>query len=281
MSAENFTCRGEPFFLETSIGLRFCVYYRHGTEYPQGGILLVPAFAEEMNKSRRLTALQARALAKLGWAVLSIDLYGSGDSAGDFGDASWDIWKEDLRLGVAWLRTKASDRLALWGVRAGALLALDALPTIGATIDRVVLWHPVVDGETFLTQFLRLQATSEALTAGRARVGSNDLRERLASGRAVEVCGYEVSPGLAQALGGRLLVNMPPLDIECHWLHVVSAMPAPSLPPREHHVADSWTARGVDLRVHLVAGPTFWGTTYEIVECPALLAATSAIFLDR
>ena len=49
-----------------------------------------------MNKSRRMAALQARAFAEMGFGVLQIDLFGCGDSSGDFSDARWDIWKQDL-----------------------------------------------------------------------------------------------------------------------------------------------------------------------------------------
>jgi alpha/beta superfamily hydrolase len=40
-----------------------------------------------MNKARRMAALQARALAALGYGVLLLDLHGCGDSSGDFGDS--------------------------------------------------------------------------------------------------------------------------------------------------------------------------------------------------
>ena len=43
----------------------------------------VKAWAEEMNKARRMAALQARLLAENGYAVLQIDLHGCGDSSGD------------------------------------------------------------------------------------------------------------------------------------------------------------------------------------------------------
>jgi len=53
-----------------------------------GSVLYGHPFAEEMNKSRRMAGLQARALARAGYDVLQIDLRGCGGSSGDFGDAS-------------------------------------------------------------------------------------------------------------------------------------------------------------------------------------------------
>lgn len=49
--------------------------------------------------------------AKRGDRVLLIDLYGTGDSGGDFGDATLPIWREDLRRGAAWLTERGVVRL--------------------------------------------------------------------------------------------------------------------------------------------------------------------------
>src|SRR3546814_1526626 len=64
----------------------------------------------EMNRSRRMAALQARALAALGIDVLLLDLFGTGDSAGDFRDARWEIWREDAMAAVAWLGARCGGR---------------------------------------------------------------------------------------------------------------------------------------------------------------------------
>ena len=69
-------------------------------------MLYIHPFAEEMNKSRRMAALQSRALAQAGYAVLQIDLLGCGDSSGDFGDATWQSWVSDVVLGCQWLRSQ-------------------------------------------------------------------------------------------------------------------------------------------------------------------------------
>ena len=78
----------EAFFLAADngrAGQRLCIHHppRRG-EPARGAVLHLHAFAEEMNKSRRMVALQARALAEAGFAVLQIDLHGCGDSGGDF-----------------------------------------------------------------------------------------------------------------------------------------------------------------------------------------------------
>ena len=103
------------FFLDTQFrpdGRRFCLFHApQGT--PRGWIVHLHPFAEEMNKSRRMAALQSRVFAAAGYGVLRIDLLGCGDSAGDFGDATWQGWVDDLVAACGWVRER--DALApLW-----------------------------------------------------------------------------------------------------------------------------------------------------------------------
>ena len=56
---------------------------------PRGDVLVLPAFAEEMNRCRAMVALQARAWSAQGVGTLVVDGFGTGDSAGEFADATW------------------------------------------------------------------------------------------------------------------------------------------------------------------------------------------------
>src|SRR6476660_7010955 len=89
--------RVEAFHLSWDGRRRFCILHTP----PEGSardrtIVYAPPFGEEMNKSRRMAALQARALATAGWAVVQVDLLGCGDSDGEFADASWGRWVDDI-----------------------------------------------------------------------------------------------------------------------------------------------------------------------------------------
>jgi len=83
-------------FLDSSQGAVFYILHPPATKPVRGCILYSPPFAEELNKSRRMVALQARQLAASGYAVLLLDLYGCGDSGGEFDTATWSIWQDDL-----------------------------------------------------------------------------------------------------------------------------------------------------------------------------------------
>ena len=152
----------EPFFLKTDYGERFCLFYPpRSSDERSGAFIYIHPFGDEMNKSRRMAAMQARAFAAMGFSVLQIDLFGCGDSSGEFRDARWDIWKHDLSVAKRWIENRASSPASLWGLRLGALLALDFAKSSGDSFDQIILWQPVINGELFLNQFLRLQMAKE------------------------------------------------------------------------------------------------------------------------
>jgi exosortase A-associated hydrolase 2 len=262
----------EPFFLSTELGERFCIFYP-AVGVPRGGLVYIHPFAEEMNKSRRMAALQSREFAKQGYAVLQIDLFGCGDSSGDFGDASWQVWQQDVVLAVHWLRERVEGEVSLWGLRLGALLALDAAQYCSPAPAGFVLWQPVLSGEALLTQFLRLRLASDMLSAGRAKTGVPELRTQLASGEPIEIAGYTLSPRLTVAMDDVKLVDKAPPGKAVWWFEVVSEQ-GRELPPAAQRVARSWQDDGVRLAVQCVVGQPFWSTV-ETTECPALIRATT------
>ena len=228
-------------------------------------------FAEEMHKSRRMVAVQARQLAAAGFAVLQVDLTGCGDSWGDFHDAGWERWIADATCALQWLRERdVSVPCWLWGLRLGATLAVD-LSTRLAGIAGVVLWQPVTNGELFLNQFLRIKLASEMLSEGQAHTGTRQLREQLKAGDPVEVGGYLLAAELAESIGGLRLERMvPPCPVA--WIDVVADVQNP-VALASQNVMQAWIEQGCNLSSERVTGEPFW-TTQEITECPALLDVT-------
>ncbi|WP_051293882.1 hydrolase 2, exosortase A system-associated [Pseudoduganella violaceinigra] len=271
----------QPLFIGQGGAARFGLY--HAPAGPcRGAWLYLHPWAEEMNKARRMAALQARALAAAGWAVLQLDLHGCGDSAGDFGDAGWDSWRADVARGLDWLHNTVGSQLpqapGLWGLRLGALLALDyAAQPAGRAPARLLLWQPVLQGATHLTQFLRLRVAAQMLGEGGGESGTADLRATLAGGTPLEIAGYTLAPAMAAALDQLDAARLaPPCPV--HWLEVVAADGRP-LPPAAQRLLQAWQAAGADCRVQTVAGPQFWATQ-EIAEAPALLEATRTVLLE-
>jgi exosortase A-associated hydrolase 2 len=260
----------EAFFLSAAGGERFCIFHP-ASGAPLGSILYVHPFAEEMNKSRRMAALQARAFCARGYNVLQIDLLGCGDSSGDFGDARWNAWHEDVALAADWLARHTEGPVHLWGLRLGALLALDHSRQAGRSFAGLLMWQPVVSGTQFMTQFLRLRLGSEMLAGAAAGSGTGELRAQLAAGRALEISGYELAPQLASAIERLDLAALAPKNVPAHWFEVnAEGKPSPGL----RRVAQAWSTTGAEVDLRAVRGEPFWSSV-ELCECPELICATS------
>jgi exosortase A-associated hydrolase 2 len=268
--------RAEAFFLQTEPGQRFCLFHPPAGAC-RGALLYVPPFGEEMNKSRRMAALQARDLAARGFGVLLLDLYGCGDSSGDFGEARWEIWKNDLAAGQQWLRERLGVPVSLWGLRLGALLALDFARGAADPVASLMLWQPVQSGATFLTQFLRLRIANDMLSDDKEKGGGTKaLRDTLRAGQALEVAGYELAPALADAIESLDAAALVVAGCPVHWFEAVPADGRP-ISPAAAKVTAAWDAAGAAPQIHLVTCPPFWAAQ-EVTECAALVAATSAVF---
>jgi len=260
----------DAFFLPAAGGERFCVFHP-ASGVPAGSVLYVHPFAEEMNKSRRMAALQARAFAARGYNVLQIDLFGCGDSSGDFGDARWNAWNEDLALAADWIARHTEGPMHLWGLRLGALLALDYSRQASASFAGLLLWQPVISGAQFMTQFLRLRLASEMLSGAEAGQGTSALRSELAAGKTLEIGGYELSAELALAIERLELARLAPKDVPAQWFEVnAEGKPSPAL----RRAGEAWSAAGAEVDLHAVRGAPFWSSV-EIGECPELIAATA------
>jgi exosortase A-associated hydrolase 2 len=268
----------EAFFLPVGRGQRFCLFHPPAQDVTAApAVLFVHAFAEEMNKSRALVARQARALAAAGHGVLQMDLLGCGDSSGDFGDADWDAWVQDVVDGADWLRRRSPGELWLWGHRLGCLLAGAAAPRLEGPIN-FLFWQPVVSGRQFLQQVLRLGAAGEMLD-GQGRGAMERLRRQLADGRSVEIAGYALAPGLTRGLDAAELLPPPLPGRTVEWFEI-SAREDAELSPVARQRLEAWREAGYRARGHVVAGAPFWQTV-EIEDCPALVDASLAALAGR
>lgn len=266
-----------PFFLDATPGTRYCLYHAADLNAEcRGAFIYIHPFAEEMNKARRIAAQQARAFAAQGYAVLQIDLLGCGDSSGDFADARWEIWKTDLAAAQAWLHAETAVPVSLWGVRLGALLALDFANEFQDEIHSLLLWQPVLRGEAYLTQFLRIQVATEML-AGQAPgdSGTRKLRDKLHAGESVEVAGYRIMPALAKDIDAVDAAALAPRQ-PTYWIELTRELQRP-LPPAVSRLASCWSQQGANPVITQVHCAPFW-LSQESPECPELITATNARF---
>jgi len=233
-------------------------------------ILHIPAFAEEMNKSRAMVVAQARAMATQGFTVLVPDYFGTGDSQGDFSEASWQIWLKDMRFCQQWLQSQYGNEIILWGLRLGALMALELASQ--DTTSKLILWNPVLLGEQFMLQFLRLRLAN-SIIYGDNKEKLADLKQRLEQGGRIEVAGYQLSAALfeqvcelkAKALQLSSVKNVLWTDVSTNTKPL--AVPAQA-------VVDQWQAAEIEVNVKPVMGYQFWNTQ-EISRADSLIEVTT------
>lgn len=249
-------------FLPGSAGNLFAMYYPPAeNEVDLGDVLYVHPFAGEMPASRNVIAALARTLAGTGLGVLTVDLYGCGDSSGDFSDARWEIWRDDLTAAVEWLRAQGRDRLSLWGLRLGALLAMDFAVRSQETYEKIILWQPVVTGRDMLTQFFRMNldeadrgfspgelTNPEARNSSRGQAGNQN----------VDIAGYELSWDLIHSIDKLEIAPLgKAVSGSIQWIEFGEKTGGP-LHTDSLRVIQEWKQQGVRVTTHKSASAPFW-----------------------
>ncbi|MBK7646031.1 MAG: hydrolase 2, exosortase A system-associated [Betaproteobacteria bacterium] len=263
-----------PFFLPSSLGRIFAVYHAPvGATKPWGNVLVVPAFNEEMNRCRSMVTTQAQALAKLGVGTLAIDLFGTGESDGEYGDARWGIWIENVRQGIEWLDEKPGGGTGLLGIRLGVALALAALQQDHKK-RALIAWQPIVDGKSCLTQFMRMRIAANMDRTDIPKDTTAGMRAQLAEGRSIEVAGYEIHPELAMSIESlRLSELIPPESVSIAWLEKGGGEEN-EISPASKCLLAAWQPAGRTTEVIPFDGPAFWAL-YERFLAPDLVKKTS------
>lgn len=270
----SYNARRLAFFLHTEGRALFSLYYpAKNNAVAKGFILHIPAFAEEMNKSRRMVTLQAQQFAENGYAVLLLDLFGTGDSSGDFSEATWQHWQRDLSAACLWLQEQGALSVILWGLRTGALLAMDFAAIAPIKIDQVLCWQPVLNGELFIMQFLRLRIAAAMMDKNAPQEKTADLKQQLLNGIAIEVAGYCLNPDLikplltlsANQIDGSNIAHLSLIEM------VVSS--DKSLSVNNVKFVETWQRKNQAISTMTVVGDPFWAAQ-EITEIPELITAS-------
>jgi exosortase A-associated hydrolase 2 len=265
-----------PMFIEAEQGRIFALHFCPITP-PRAHLVFLPPFCEEMNRCRHLVAHQAKQFASDGYSCLILDPFGTGDSEGELADVSWQGWRADAIAGVRWCQQKYPGPVILWGLRLGALLALDLASTYVGEFNKLLLWQPVTNGKTYLTQILRARI---AYLSGNSLPPetTEDMRSTLRQGANIEVAGYLLGGRLAQDIDDISAASLSALSgAEIHWLQHTSRLEEPPSAGVQK-VVDQLISQGNTVDVILFQSPQIWQLS-ERADCHHLLEKTNAVQL--
>ena len=263
--------RLEPFFIESSAGRIFATL-----RAPSGAkhcAVFVPPFGEEMNKCRSQVTKTAQALVTAGYAVLVVDLFGTGDSAGDFEAATWHGWKQDIVATLAWAESNGLSLNALVAIRLGCALGAECLREAGLSVDRTVFWQPVESGRQFMTQFLRLRMAAAVMRSDQKETVES-LQERLDRGEIVHVAGYALTPEMWRAVEVVELSSVIGPHLGKLAIFEIGGVSDNELSRIGRRLIEAADDHGIEARGERIRGEPFWSAT-EIVVNPQLTQMTA------
>lgn len=241
-------------------------------------VLIVPPFAEEMNKSRRVFYDVAAKAVERGMACVLVDLYGTGDSEGNFGDTCWETWQTDVLNAIRWSQEQGVRVDRLLALRLGCLLAASTIKRFQLEFKKSVFWQPVLKGSLAITQLLRTRVAASMMD-GSKRDSMSAIQARLKSGRSVEAAGYWIGARLAQQLNEQELSACLTSGLgKLAWFEI-SHSSGKSFSQPASKVIETARKRGIVVYPEQVEGEPFWSSV-EIVRNMELAERTTVELAD-
>lgn len=232
-------------------------------------LIILPPFADEMNKSRHIICKFIRLVTQQGYSCYLMDHFGTGDSEGNLNDANLALWRADLQLLIGQLATDGYQQVNFLAVRFGALQLFDLLNknNLALPVEHVMLWQPVFELKKFWQQFFRIKI-AEQMALGE-KLSQQQLEQQLAQDEVVEIAGYPISQSFySSTLDGEYhLPNSGAASAATlSWLEVSQmAMPGANVQKHLNQLQQSGP-----VNFHLVPEAPFWNTT-ELANAETLL----------
>jgi len=266
----------QPVYLQANTHRLFALLY--GPADAHTSILIAPPLCEEMNRCRQTVNRFARQAAQAGIATLQIDLHGTGESDGEFGDASWQTWQDDLLCGLDFLANRGLPKPTLLGIRGGCLLAGELVQRDPDRLQQLLFWQPVPTGKSVVTELLRMRVAG-GLTGNATGPTLNDLRAQLEAGKAVETGGYELASNLALPLQAANLKDLQPPLPHLDWLEISGS--ATSVRPVASTLVDGLASAGSSVALRQLSDPPFWSTAETTIGQATIQASLELLAGQR
>ncbi len=272
-----------PSFIESGKPL-FTLKVMSGVNTGNRALLIIPPFAEEMNKSRKMMTLLLNRLAEQGVTGYLFDLNGTGDSQGKLEEVSWQSWQDDLLVMLESIVTvHGTEHISLLACRTGALLANACLNHYAEhhavkVIDEIHYWNPVLNASQFFNQFLRLKLANAAISNSGNKMSVKDLRQQLEDDGYIEVAGYSINAQLVTAMeNAQSILSKEHSRLRLYFYEI---SPLGKLSPGLQSMLQNFTDNGfLPVNFSLKDAP-FW-STQEITLSEPLLTQTVSNILTQ
>ncbi|MGI5310477.1 glycosyl transferase [Rheinheimera sp. WS51] len=233
-------------------------------------VVILPPFAEEMNKSRHIIKQCTTQLAEHNYYSFMLDNYGTGDSEGDLDTATIELWRIDLAILMQKIADWGFQSVSFIAIRFGALQLFDLLNlhSLPLPIKHLVLWQPMFDASRFWQQFCRIKV-AEAMASGE-KTSQKQLEQQLEQGQIVEIAGYPINSSFVQSILQMESTFPAVLNNSLLSWFELSKLDNIALPVQK--MRDSLTEKCL-LHFNQIKAEAFWQTS-ELAEANKLIALT-------
>jgi uncharacterized protein len=183
-----------PFYFGTQERQLLGIYEAAGAaSKPSRAVVVCHPWGSEYIHAYRAMRRLTKMLTVSGIHTLRFDYFGTGDSAGDSTAGDLDGWETDIHSAIEELvDTTGATQISLVGLRLGATLAANVAVRLGAAVNSLVLWDPVVSGSEYLTEIHHSARTGWLPKSATARPADQ--------GGGHEIMGFPLTESVAAAI---------------------------------------------------------------------------------
>lgn len=241
-------------------------------------VVLVPPFAEELNRSKRMYILCARLLANSGIHAICFDYSGTGDSSGEWGEFCYSDWVNDLHEVYRYAGKYTFD-ISFIALRFGALVLMDAMLEHQMTAGKSLFWDPLENGDLLTRQLVRMKIAA-AMSDNAKKITNKEVIESIENNGFLESAGYHLPQSMLDDINTKKISSNIDsiLNVtDVHWM--TSAKPGSN---EKLWLANTFKDEQLNsnqlsnLHMHAIGDVKFW-MQQEVTIAPKMLRRTHEV----
>ena len=223
-------------------------------------ILFCSPFGQEAIRSHRLFKVLADRLCRDGFHVMRFDYFGTGDSAGDGDEVCISGLVDDLSTADNEIVQRSGCTRRSWiGLRLGATIAALASTKVSVSPQRLILWEPVIDGASYLTELAHAHTLALEDAYGSRCVYDLALRDNFVRESGQEALGFPLTDSFRAELNSLKLDSL--LSVQASAVDIfynVSSRADIADSNLETELTTRLSARGVETFSASIDKPIVW-----------------------